>query len=314
MKKAVLLAMAAVLALSFTACAQTGKTDSKTPASAKADSGGSQETTAEATTEEVIDAHFQIVVRAFDGQGNPHGEETGTIDGNKMTIKFTEDETDYTIVRQYNPNGFDYLPENPVYTGKQLERGDLEGVVQKCFGHVLSKQYTKPDGTVGEWTYTFDGNTMKETVSENDKIEYSTDYEFEQHGIAIQSVWHDADSEPAEPSIYKCEYDDAGNPVKVLYLNENNEYVVKQAFEYDASNRVVKRTDYAGSDKIDGYDVFEYDKNGNLTKIFMYLKDGKCWDYFELEYDEGGDLLKYTEYDDDKKQTVGRVYTYEYIR
>ena len=315
MKKTVSFLTAIALALTLTACAQSAKPDSKDEAGAKTDGGSSQEMTAEPTTEEVVDAHFQIIVRAYDGKGNLHGEETGTIDGNVMTIEFTENDTDYVVTRKYNPNGFSFLPENPIYTGEGLERGDLEGVIQKCFGHVISKKYKKADGTSGERAYTFDGNKMNETFYDDGVMDYTADYEFEEHGIEIKYVQQNAGEDPGNPSNRKCEYDASGNPVKLFGQNSNDEWFLKESYEYDSSNRVVKRIEYISEDKIDGYEEFEYNNDGNLTKIFKRLgSTDECWEYFELEYDDDGNLSSYTEYDDDKKGTVKRVYTYEYVR
>ena len=194
-----------------------------------------------------------------------------------------------------------------------------------------------------EYTYDDNGNIVCETYvvdasSQNPTEVYTYTWEYDEAGnlVTYKMVYNNDNS---FNTITEYKYDERGNLLDEycrVYPEEENGFLGRITYEYDANNRVIKKMesysegeiyqwetyeyDAAGNQvrTLIGYNTqseasieqkFEYDDRGNLIKHTNIQRGELAW-YIVYEYDEEGRVLKKLEYNE--KDELGKSYLYEY--
>ena len=134
----------------------------------------------------------------------------------------------------------------------------------------------------GEYTRTFTGDTTQETSY----MEYIGDTVWLEK-VVYESTTH-ADGSVEESQTY---YDRDGN---VSRYGRNY---------YDSAHRCVRMEDYDLDGSLAGYNTFTYDADGREVRDSQYSADGTLVGYSESEYDENGNMIKHSSYDSDGRLT-----------
>ena len=130
----------------------------------------------------------------------------------------------------------------------------------------------------GEYTRTFTGDTTQETGY----MEYIGDTVWLQK-VVSESTTH-ADGSTEESQTY---YDRDGNVSSYIRIY------------YDSAHRCVRREDYDPDGSLTGYHTSTYDADGRDARISHYSEDGTLEAYDEFEYDENGNMIKHSFYNGD---------------
>ena len=135
----------------------------------------------------------------------------------------------------------------------------------------------------GEYTWTFTGDTVRQTTY----IEHIDEDTVWLRKMVSESTTH-ADGSEEESQTY---YDRDGNVSSYIRIY------------YDSAHRCVRSEDYDPDGSLAGYDTFTYDADGREARMSQYSTDGTLLGYEEYEYDENGNMIKHSSYDSDGRLT-----------
>ena len=216
----------------------------------------------------------------YDADGTKYGSLEYEYDSYNRLIKTT----------QYNASGGLYwVQEYEFYPNK------------KGWEQQYVKKYTTTDyyydGTQGSKIveeYDENGNYLKTTFYENNKMINSMVYEYDSKGNNVKKTNISSNNKPTDITVF--EYDIYGNKTKETYFYGNGNRYGWVTCTYNTNNNVLNSTYYdADGNIIQTYD-YEYDKNENITRYC----DNNGYDVYEElhEYDENGNEIKFTKKQD----------------
>ena len=185
------------------------------------------------------------------------------------------------------------------------------GSVSDSSGNIRrSSHYNGSGALIGYFTYTYDSEGFRKTVTAYDAAGNQVDYgEYTRTftGDTTQETWYmeyigdtvwlekivsesttHADGSVEESQTY---YDRDGN---VSRYGRNY---------YDSAHRCVRMEDYDLDGSLAGYNTSTYDADGREVRDSQYSADGTLVGYSESEYDENGNMIKHSSYDSDGRLT-----------
>lgn len=172
----------------------------------------------------------------------------------------------------------------------------------------------KPTGTI-KFTYNNDNKLILKTSYYSDKtVESSTSYKYDEKSRIIEDITNEKDDEgndilrakntysydennkltnwtesffdEKENIIHNYLYDENGILIEETSNNYSNEVVEKTTFEYDKSNKLIRKTIERGVYTTIVYE-YEYDQKGNCIKILEYKGEKLIFIYeYKISYYE----------------------------
>ena len=150
--------------------------------------------------------------------------------------------------------------------------------------------------------------TSKEITYDGDgKVSSVTTYEYNEYGNMTVMNTEGMFSDRTE---YKYEYDENGNIVKDVILDEDGSIVNISTYEYDAAGNQIKRGYKNESLGSEGEEISEYDTDHNLMKTTDYDEDGTIKEIYLYEYDNDM-LIKFGSYNADGSLNWDSIYEYD---
>lgn len=187
------------------------------------------------------------------------------------------------------------------------------------WGNVIKEVMTDGDySTLSEWVYDENGNLLSSTYK-NGTQHFTYEYRYDQYNQMTYSSTTNHESGDHFAYIYKNEYDQKGQIVRITELStENGTTFYTREFSYDENGNLVKviHNNAVGDHAVTDY---QYDINGRLTEAtcdHFYgetLLDTRSVEY---TYDENGNTLSVKSHqalsNDGEALESNHTYTYKY--
>lgn len=184
-----------------------------------------------------------------------------------------EFDSDKKLIKKFQ-NEYDY--QNSTYKEFEFKNNDSLNIYSvsdysiDSNKRISSEVHYLANGNVlfeSELTYDSNGNKTKEIESENGNqtiIEWINIYEEKQ---LVERKEYLNGNDKFSKTIFK--YDDLGNVVKKIWINQQGETVFNDSFEYDKFRNVTAKL----SEKSRQTFTYEYDQNNNWIKRIEYIND-----------------------------------------
>ena len=216
------------------------------------------------------------------------------------------------------------------------------GSVSDSSGNIRrSSHYNGSGALIGYFTYTYDSEGFRKTVTAYDaagnQVDYGentrtdtgdttrvTDYmECSGDTVWLEKVVSEytthADGSTEESQTYydrdgnvsrygRNYYDSAYRCVRMEDYDPDGSLTFYSTFTYDADGREARMSQYSTDGTLLGYEEYEYDENGNMIKHSFYNGDGQLTGYILYQYDADGNCLGEKFYDGDGNLQYSSVY------
>ena len=229
----------------------------------------------------------------------------------------------YIRMGEYDKAG-EVLPQALEKTGNAPSIGDklaeLEsGSVSDSSGNIRrSSHYNGSGALIGYFTYTYDSEGWRKTVTAYDaagnQVDYGentwtftgdTDRETDYMECVGDTVWLEK-----IVSEYTTHADGSTEESQTYYDRDGNVSQYGRNY-YDSAYRCVRSESYDLDGSLMHYNTSTYDADGRKTGYSQYSADGTLLAYTEFEYDENGNMIKDSSYDSDGRLTWYNLIQYD---
>ncbi len=208
------------------------------------------------------------------------------------------------------------------------------GSITDSSGNIRRRSHYNGIGAlIGYFTYTYDNEGWRKTVTAYDAAGNQVDYGentrtdmgnisqetsymeyIEEDAVWLQKVvseftTHDDGSSEESQTYYDRDgnidsygrnyYDSEHKCVKSEYYDLDGALMDYSTCTYDAAGRLVRDSQYLEDGTLVAYTEIEYDENENASKISRYDSDGQLTSYTLHKYDAAGNYLGSEDYDGD---------------
>ena len=185
------------------------------------------------------------------------------------------------------------------------------GSVSDSSGNIRrSSHYNGSGALIGYFTYTYDSEGFRKTVTAYDAAGNQVDYgEYTRTftGDTTQETWYMeyiGDTVWLQKIVveYIPHADGSAEESQTYYDRDGNVSGYGRNY-YDTAYRCVRMEDYDLDGSLAGYNTSTYDADGREVRHSQYSADGTLVGYSESEYDENGNMIKHSSYDSDGRLT-----------
>lgn len=166
--------------------------------------------------------------------------------------------------------------------------GDITSITEYKYdeqGKLKEEKNTSGD-KISLITYTYDnsGNLIEHKKTVNGEVQVQNSWVYNDKGILTEYYWSNGRQ--------KNVYDENGNVISYIRIDENGIEIPENKLEYDESGRLIKVIVYNedGSEYVSS--IYSYDSNGNLISKMFYDVNGNLDESNEYEYDNRGNKIK----------------------
>lgn len=181
-------------------------------------------------------------------------------------------------------------------------------------GELLIKQeaYVEDDFECVEKTFQYNEKQLltKEVHFDDDgRTQYIYEYEYQPDGLLQKMVKTEVLEK--DKRTYEYEYDNAGNRVKILVYNYQEQLIAKTYQRFSDDNILSESEE----EDLNGYKKTIYQREGNLlTKVSIFGRDDELQSWLDFEYDESARNTKMVNYIKDETDEESYRILYELIR
>ncbi len=186
------------------------------------------------------------------------------------------------------------------------------GSVSDSSGNIRrSSHYNGSGALIGYFTYTYDSEGFRKTVTAYDAAGNQVDYgEYTNGEYYIEHIEEDTVWLWKIVSEYTTHADGSEEESQTYYDRDGNVSSYTRIY-YDTAHRCVRMEDYDPDGSLSGYNTVTYNADGREARFSQYSTDGTLVAYEEYEYDENGNEIKHSFYDSDGRLTGYTLYQYD---
>ncbi len=193
------------------------------------------------------------------------------------------------------------------------------GSVSDSSGNIRrSSHYNGSGALIGYFTYTYDSDGFRKTVTAYDAAGNQVDYGECTRTFAGDTIRETSYMENIGDTVWlqkiASEYTDHADgsaEESLIYYDRDGNVSGYGRNYYDSAHRCVRSESYDPDGSLTGYDTSTYDADGRLIRDSQYSADGTLVAYTEFEYDENGNMIKDSSYDSDGRLNWYSLYQYD---
>lgn len=150
----------------------------------------------------------------------------------------------------------------------------------------------KEEGTTETTRYEYDlkNRLIKEETDYYQGFKTILVHIYDNTKVTINSI--DEDDEVEESTIQ--EFDDNGNIISEIKLDDNGKLVSKIVNQYDHRGKIIRKDEFEKKEKLSKSHIYYYDNDEKLNGIKTTNRKGKLLDWVRIEYDENNRPLRQT--------------------
>ena len=181
-------------------------------------------------------------------------------------------------------------------------------------GELLTKQeaYVEDDFECVEKTFQYNEKQLltKEVHYDDDgRTQYIYEYDYQPDGLLEKMVKIEVLEK--DKRTYEYTYDNAGNRVKILVYNYQEQLIAKTYQKFTDDNLLFESEE----EDLNSYKKTIYEREGNLLmKVSIYGRNDELQSWIDFEYDESGQNTKMVNYIKDETDEESYRILYELIR
>ena len=209
--------------------------------------------------------------------------------------------------------------ENAPSIGDKL--AELEsGSVSDSSGNIRRSSYYNGSGAlIGYFTYTYDSEGFRKTVTAYDAAGNQVAYGENTQtftGDTTRDTWYiehiDEDTLWLRKMVSESTtHADGSTEESQTYYDRDGNVSSYTRIYYDTAHRCVRMEDYDPDGSLTGYNTVTYNADGREARFSQYSTDGTLVAYEEYEYDENGHESKHSFYNGDGQLTGYDLYQYD---
>ena len=193
------------------------------------------------------------------------------------------------------------------------------GSVSDSSGNIRrSSHYNGSGALIGYFTYTYDSEGFRKTVTAYDAAGNQVDYgeytRTDTGDTTRQTFYTEGSGDTVwlqkVVSEYTTHADGSGEDSQTYYDRDGNVSHYERHY-YESAYRCVRAEFYDPDGSLTGYNTSTYDADGRELRESYYNPDGTPLSYTEYEYDENGNLIKRSSYDSDGRLRWYDLYQYD---